>query len=104
MSLVAQELYGSSPCLDCGLQAHHSCSSLLVCASGCCLLHADCAVSVLQAGASQVSVTLPAGAIWFEALAGGAITPTKAGKPLSTAVHLDAIPVFYKGGHIVPRR
>jgi alpha-glucosidase (family GH31 glycosyl hydrolase) len=41
--------------------------------------------------------------VWYEAL-GGASFPGKAGKPLTTAVHLDAIPVFYRGGQIVLRR
>jgi alpha-glucosidase (family GH31 glycosyl hydrolase) len=57
----------------------------------------------LQAGAKSVNIVLPEGAVWYEAL-GGAAFPGKAGKPLATAVHLDAIPVFYRGSHIVPRR
>lgn len=58
---------------------------------------------VLQAGAQSVDITLPEGAVWYEAL-GGAAFPGKTGKPLTTAVHMDAIPVFYRGGVIVPRR
>jgi hypothetical protein len=61
------------------------------------------AVASSQAGAKSVDITLPEGAVWYEAL-GGASFPGKAGKPLTTAVHLDALPVFYRGGHIVPRR
>lgn len=50
-----------------------------------------------------MDITLPEGAVWYEAL-GGAAFPGKTGKPLTTAVHMDAIPVFYRGGVIVPRR
>jgi hypothetical protein len=56
-----------------------------------------------QAGAQSVDITLPKGAVWYEAL-GGAAFPGKIGTPLTTVVHLDAIPVFYRGGNIVPRR
>jgi len=48
-------------------------------------------------------VTLPTGAVWYEAL-GGAPFTAQAGGPLVTAVHMDAIPVFYRGGYIVPRK
>ncbi|KAF6258577.1 glycosyl hydrolases family 31-domain-containing protein [Scenedesmus sp. NREL 46B-D3] len=58
---------------------------------------------VLQAGAQSVDITLPEGAVWYEAI-GGAAFPGKTGKPLPTALHMDAIPVFYRGGHVVPRR
>lgn len=61
------------------------------------------ACAARQAGAQSVDITLPEKAVWYEALGGAAFTG-KAGKPLTTAVHMDAIPVFYRGGHIVPRR
>lgn len=56
-----------------------------------------------QPGVTEVGVTLPPGAVWYEALSGTPITP-KSAAPVSTGVHMDAIPVFYRGGHIVPRR
>eukprot|EP00879_Flechtneria_rotunda_P018748 GHRR01019680.1.p1 GENE.GHRR01019680.1~~GHRR01019680.1.p1 ORF type:complete len:236 (+),score=63.32 GHRR01019680.1:164-871(+) len=59
---------------------------------------------VLQPHAQHVQIRLPQGAVWYEALGGARFAATQPGKPLTTAVHLDAIPVFYRGGHIVPRR
>jgi hypothetical protein len=51
-----------------------------------------------------VDITLPSGALWYEALAGQSVHVEKPGQVLTTAVNMDAIPVFYRGGAIVPRR
>ncbi|KAF8064543.1 PSL5 [Scenedesmus sp. PABB004] len=59
---------------------------------------------VLQAGAERVSIVLPEGAVWYEALGGGRFVAQRGAAPLDTAVHMESIPVFYRGGHIVPRR
>lgn len=58
----------------------------------------------LQAGATEVDLTLPAGALWYEALAGQSLKVQKPGQLVTTTVSIEAIPVFYKGGAIVPRR
>jgi len=58
----------------------------------------------LQAGASEVDLTLPVGALWYEALAGQSLKVQKPGQLVTTTVSIEAIPVFYKGGAIVPRR
>jgi alpha-glucosidase (family GH31 glycosyl hydrolase) len=65
--------------------------------------HGAVLLLLFQAGVDQVSVTLPTGAVWYEALGGAAFT-AKAGTPLAIAVHMDAIPVFFRGGYIVPRK
>lgn len=79
--------------------------SPLIC---CCLPHAPIPTRVLllqnQAGATDVDITLPSGALWYEALAGQSVRVEKPGQVLTTAVNMEAIPVFYRGGAIVPRR
>jgi hypothetical protein len=55
-----------------------------------------------QAGATSVTVKLPKGATWYDAGSGTAWTGT--GAAVKQSVTMDAIPVFYRGGSIVPRR
>lgn len=59
---------------------------------------------ISHAGASEVDLTLPVGALWYEALAGQSLKVQKPGQLVTTTVSIEAIPVFYKGGAIVPRR
>jgi hypothetical protein len=55
-----------------------------------------------QAGATSVTVKLPKGATWYDAAVGTAWTGT--GAAVKQSVSMDRIPVFYRGGAIVPRR
>jgi alpha-glucosidase (family GH31 glycosyl hydrolase) len=59
---------------------------------------------LLQAGASEVDITLPSGVLWYEALAGQSLKVDKPRQLVSTTVNIEAIPVFFRGGAIVPRR
>ncbi|KAL3312851.1 hypothetical protein Ciccas_008552 [Cichlidogyrus casuarinus] len=56
---------------------------------------------VLEKDAASVEVLLPAGATWYQ-------MPNfkifNGGQKVSIPVSIDDIPVFYRGGHIVPRR
>ncbi|GAX83418.1 hypothetical protein CEUSTIGMA_g10843.t1 [Chlamydomonas eustigma] len=57
---------------------------------------------VLQQGVDNVDLVLPKGARWFNAHSGE--ETQGAGKPVKTKVDMESIPVYYKGGSIVPRR
>ncbi|KXZ56930.1 hypothetical protein GPECTOR_1g839 [Gonium pectorale] len=52
-------------------------------------------------GVSSTDVILPAGARWYDAATGAAVTAKNRHR---VQVTMDAIPVYYRGGHIVPRR
>jgi alpha-glucosidase (family GH31 glycosyl hydrolase) len=58
----------------------------------------------MQAGATEVHITLPSHTLWYEALAGQSLKVEKANQLVSSSVNMDSIPVFYRGGAIVPRR
>lgn len=58
----------------------------------------------LQAGATKVDITLPAGVLWYESTAGQSVKVDKAGQVVSAAVNLESIPAFYRGGAVIPRR
>ncbi|GIL86778.1 hypothetical protein Vretimale_15637 [Volvox reticuliferus] len=57
---------------------------------------------IVAPGVSSVDVTLPAGARWYDALS-GAVVPART-RSQRVQVTLDAIPVYYRGGSIVPLR
>ncbi|GLI69804.1 hypothetical protein VaNZ11_014505 [Volvox africanus] len=57
---------------------------------------------IVAPGVSSVDVTLPAGARWYDALS-GAVLPART-RSQRVQVTLDAIPVYYRGGSIVPLR
>ncbi|GFR40498.1 hypothetical protein Agub_g1066 [Astrephomene gubernaculifera] len=59
---------------------------------------------VVAPGVGQVEVTLPGGARWYDAATGALVPPAAKTKSHRVQVTLDAIPVYYRGGHIVPRR
>jgi len=64
---------------------------------------------VTQAGAKDITMQLPAATVWYESAAGhkyetSTISMVTSQKAIPIQVHKDAIPVFYRGGHIIPKR
>ncbi|KEG12162.1 glucosidase [Trypanosoma grayi] len=55
---------------------------------------------VLERGAKEKVVTVPAGAVWYSYTTGEVVPPG----PLHMAVDMDTIPLFLRGGHIIPAK